>query len=387
MLNFTYCNPTKIIFGKGEIKNLGIELKKNNIKNVLFLYGKSSIFKNGVYNTVVKSLKDNNISFIELPGVKPNPVLSKVKEGIKLVKENNLDGIIAIGGGSVIDSSKAISAGSFYDGDVWDFFEGKGKLDKSLPIFTVLTISATGSEMNCGGVITNEEEGKKWAFGSPLLYPKVSILDPSIQSTLPSIQTANGAIDAISHVFELYFGGTDNTDMLDELSEGIVRNIIRHTKVLLKDSDNYNSRCELVWSATLALNGINGTGRIGDWSSHEIEHSLSVFNDIAHGSGLSIIMPAWMKYVKNKALDKFAKMGERIFNITEGSNEEKANEAIESLRSFYKQIGAPITLKEIGVTKNDLITIVDNASRLCPLGTLVELNREDILKILEIAFE
>ncbi|SHE36917.1 iron-containing alcohol dehydrogenase [Clostridium fallax] len=387
MLNFTYCNPTKIIFGKGTIEKLGMELKNNSIKKVLFLYGKSSILRNGVHEQVVNSLKENNIEFIELSGVKPNPVLSKVREGIEIVKKNQIDGIVAVGGGSVIDSAKAISAGSLYNGDVWNFFEDTDEVTNALPIFTVLTISATGSEMNCGGVITNEKECKKWSFGSPLLYPKVSILDPSVQSTLPPIQTVNGAIDAISHVFELYFGGTKNTDMLDELSEGIIRNIMKHTKILLRDNSNYESRCELVWSATLALNGINGTGRAGDWSSHQIEHSLSVFNDISHGSGLAIIMPAWMEYVKNKAINKFARLGEKVFNITEGSNEEKASEAINSLRLFYKEIGAPTTLKEIGITKEDLITIAVNAGRLAPIGTLTPLKEDDILKILELAFE
>ena len=386
MLNFNYCNPTKIIFGKDTIKNLGSNLKLFNIKNVLLLYGQGSIFKNGVYNEAVNSLKDNNINFVELSGVKPNPRLSKVKEGIKVIKENALQGIIAIGGGSVIDSAKAISAGSCYEGDVWELFEKKGTIKKALPIFTILTISATGSEMNSGGVITNEAEGKKWAFGSPLLYPKISILDPSIQSSLPNIQTANGCADAISHVLELYLDGTKNTDILDEISLGIIKTLIKHTKILLKDSHNYDSRCEFVWSATLALNGINGTGRVGDWASHQIEHSLSVLNDISHGSGLSIIMPAWMEYLKQNCLDKLVKLGENVFDIKDGTDIERANKAILALKDFYKEIGLPTSLRDANVKKEDLSFIAENASMLSPLGSLKKLYKDDIYNILNISY-
>jgi len=371
MLNFTLYNPTKLVFGENTIETIGEQLVKYRIKKVLIVYGKGSIMKNGVYDIVVDSLKNNNIEFIELSGVKPNPVLSKVQEGIKLAKENDVDGVLAVGGGSVIDSSKAIAAGVCYEGDVWEFFEGKGRVKKALPLFTVLTLSATGSEMNSGGVVTNEDEGKKWGFGSPLLYPKVSILDPSVQRSLPSNQTANGAIDAISHVFEAYYGGTEDTDTIK----------------LLKDSNNFKSRSELAFAATLALNGLNGVGRKGDWASHAIEHSLSVLNDIAHGSGLAIVMPAWMKYVYKEDVKKFAKFASHVFNINEGSDEEKALKGIEALRDFYKEIGAPITLKEVGVKREELDFIADNAAILAPLGTLKPLNRNDIYNILEIAFE
>lgn len=387
MLNFTLYNPTKLVFGESTIEAIGEHLVKSGIRKVLIVYGKGSIMKNGVYDTVVESLENNNIDYIKLSGVKPNPVLSKVQEGIKLAKENEVDGVLAVGGGSVIDSSKAIAAGVCYEGDVWELFEGKGSVKKALPLFTILTLSATGSEMNSGGVVTNEDEGKKWSFGSPLLYPKVSILDPSVQRSLPSNQTANGAIDAISHVFEAYYGGTESTDMLDELSEGIIRTVITHTRELLKDSNNYKSRSELAFAATLALNGLNGVGRKGDWASHSIEHSLSVLNDIAHGSGLAIIMPAWMKYVYKEDVKKFAKFACHVFTINEGSDEEKALKGIEALRDFYKEIGAPITLKEVGVKREELDFIADNAAILAPLGTLKPLKRDDIYNILEIAFE
>ncbi|SFB29723.1 iron-containing alcohol dehydrogenase [Clostridium frigidicarnis] len=387
MLNFKFKNPTKIVFGKDTISTIGSEIADFKVKKVLLVYGKGSIFKNGVYDTAVSSLKNNNIDFLELSGIKANPLLSKVKEGINIVKENNIDGILAIGGGSVIDSSKAISAGACYENDVWELFEGNGKLLNALPVFTILTLSATGSEMNFGGVITNELEGKKWAFGSPLLYPKVSIIDPSIQFTLPKIQTVNGAVDIITHVFEAYFDGVKNTDMIDELCEGIIKTVIKHSKILITDPKNYNSRCELAWASTLALNGLTGVGRHGDWASHDIEHSLSVFNDISHGSGLAIIMPAWMKYVYTCDTAKFAKMAKNIFNIQGDNNETLALNGINELQNFYKYLGAPTTLKEVGVKFEDINTIANNASLLSPMGSLKKLEKQDIQKILQIAFE
>ena len=387
MKNFTYLNPTKIVFGKDEVKSIGKELYRFGAKKVLLLYGKGSIFKNGVYDTVIKSLKDKNVEFVEVSGVKPNPILSKVYEAIKIAREQEVDGILAVGGGSVIDSAKTVAAGFYYDGDVWDFFEGKAKPYKALPIFTVLTISATGSEMNSGGVITNEKENKKWAFGSPLVYPKVSIIDPTVQYSLPKNQTINGGVDAITHVFELYFDKTKNNDIMDEVSEGIIRTIMKHIPILLKDPKNYESRANLAWSATLALNKINGTGRQGgDWSSHMIEHSLSAFYDVAHGAGLAVIAPAWMKYVYKEDISKWVRFAEKIFNVCDGTDEEKALKGIDRLIGFYKKIGAPTTLKELKIKKDDLEKIADNASMLCPMGNMKQLKRDDILNILNIAW-
>ncbi|WP_032121405.1 iron-containing alcohol dehydrogenase [Clostridium amazonitimonense] len=387
MLNFNFCNPTRMIFGKNTISSLGEQISKEGLKKVILLYGKGSIFKNGVYDEAISSLKENNIEYVELSGIKPNPVLSKVREAIGLMRENEVEAIVAIGGGSTIDTAKAASAGFYYEGDVWDLFEGKAVPKKALPIFTVLTISATGSEMNSGGVITNEDEDKKWGFGSPLLYPKVSIVDPSVQFSLPDNQTVNGAIDTLSHVFELYFDGTKNTDMMDELSEGIIRTMMKHVEILLKHRENYESRAEFAWCSTLALNGYNGTGRKGDWASHNIEHSLSAFYDIAHGAGLAIIFPAWMKYVQQCDVKKFERFAEKIFNITEGTSEEKGAKAIERLKDFYKSLGAPTTLKEIGVNKEELPKLADNAAMRAPIGSLKKLYREDILSIYEIAYE
>lgn len=388
MRNFIYHNPTKIIFGKDTVEKIGEEIKKQGVKKVLMIYGGGSIFNNGVYESVAASLKNNEIEFIEIKGVKPNPRLSKVKEAIEVGKRENVDGILAVGGGSVYDSSKITSIGIKYNGDVWDFYEGLATPKEALPLFGVLTLSATGSEMNAGAVITKEDESKKWGYGSPLLFPKVSIIDPSVQSSLPDKQTINTAVDTMSHVFELYFDGTDNVDIMKEYSEGILRTVMKHVKILLEDRENYQSRAQLAWCATLALNGSNAAGRtFGDWASHDIEHALSAIYDISHGEGLAIIFPAWMKYVYKEDVDSFERFSEKIFDIREGDKEEKIFKGINSLKEYFKSLGAPVTLKEIGVKKDELEKIADNAARTAPLGQLKKLERDDILKVLEIAYE
>lgn len=387
MENFEYYNPTKIIFGKRTIEKIGEELKLNGFKKVLFLYGKNSIINNGVYETVTNSLKNNNIDSVEVGGIKPNPVLSKVYEVIEICKKEKIDAVLAVGGGSVIDSAKAIAAGACYDGDIWDAFEGKVSLNTSLPIFTVLTLSATGSEMNAFAVITKENEKKKWAFTAGVSsFPKVSIIDPSIQSSLPIEQTTHGAVDAMSHIFELYFDGTDNTDIVDEYSEGLLRTIIKHTRILLNDHKNYESRAQLVWAATLALNGSNGTGRKwGDWATHNIEHSISAYYDIAHGAGLAIMFPAWMKYVYKIKPEKFARLAEKVFAVTEGTVEQKALSGIEAVKNFYKEINEPTSLTDINLTEKDIPELVENAALQAPLGRLKKLVKNDIESIFKIA--
>lgn len=386
MRNFEFVNPTKVLFGKGMISKLGAEIKERKISKVLFHFGKSSIFKNGVYDKVVKTLKENNIEWAELGGVKPNPVLSKVEEGIEICKKEKLEAVLAVGGGSVIDSAKAIGAGVLFNGNIWEAFEGTKRATKSLPIFTVLTISATASEMNGFAVITKEDENKKWAFTAGLdSYPKVTVIDPEVQSTLPNEQTVNGAVDTMSHIFELYFDGTKETDLQDEIAEGIIRTVMKHAKVLIDDPQNYESRANLAWSATLALNGINSAGRnYGDWSTHTLEHSLSAFYDIAHGAGLSIMFPAWMKYVYKNDVEKFARLGRNVFGL-EGNSEETALETINKVKEFFDEIGSPTSLKQIGVNEDELDKLTENASIRTPIGNLMKLEKEDIRNIYKLA--
>lgn len=387
MLNFEFQNPTKIIFGKNSISRIGIEIKKRGVTKLLLLYGKNSIFRNGVYDQAVLSLKENGIDFVELGGVKPNPVLSKVEEAVMLCKKEKLDGILAIGGGSVLDSAKAVGAG-FYLDDIWSIFDGRRIAEKSLPVFTILTISATGSEMNSGGVITKEDEMKKWPFRAGFeSFPKVSIIDPSVQASLPANQTVNGAIDALSHIFEYYFDGAKESEIQDEIAESMMRVIIKHVQILLKEPDNYDSRAQLAWCATMALNGSTAIGRnYGDWASHMLEHSVSAFYDIAHGAGLAIMFPAWMKYNYKHNLKKFARFAEKVFGIYSGADEEKAINGIEELIKLYKKFQAPVSLKEIGVKESDLNKLVENASLRLPLGRLKLMYKNDIEEIFRIAY-
>jgi hypothetical protein len=387
MKNFVFYNPTKILFGKGLLNKTGSEILNVGAKKILLLYGRGSIFKNGVYDAVINSLKSNGIDFVEVGGIKPNPTLSKVNEAIEFARRNKVDSILAVGGGSVIDSAKAIAAGYYYHNDVWDFFERKSAVKEALPIFVVLTISATGSEMNSGGVITNEKEQKKWAFGSPLLFPKFSIIDPTVQFSLPWSQTANGVIDAMAHVFELYFNGFDETDIQDEIAEGILRTLIKHSQILHDDPSNYESRSQIAWSATLALNGLNSAGRgRGDWASHMIEHSLSAFYDIAHGEGLGIILPAWMEYLYENDIYKFSRFAEKVFYINVSDKKKQAFEGINELKNFISSLNKPTRLREIGIKEEDIPKIAENASLSLPFGSLKNLTYDDIVSILKLAF-
>jgi len=387
MNNFVFHNPTKIIFGKGTISEIGKEIKAAGIRKVLLLYGGGSIKKNGVYDTVVKSLKDNGVEWVEVSGVVPNPVLSKVHEGIDVAKKERVEAILAVGGGSVLDSGKAIAAGFYYDGDIWDAYIGKYIITKALPLFTVLTLSATGSEMNGNSVVTNEKTKQKYAFSSIYAYPRVSIIDPTVQFTLPKEQVVNGAVDIITHVLENYFDSTRNTEIQDRISESLVKTVINNTEKILQNPEDYEARAQFAWCGTLALNGLTAAGKSGgDWASHRIEHSLSALYGIAHGAGLAIISPAWMKYVYEEYPEKFARFAEEVFEITEGTDEEKAVKGIEALKAWYKKIGAPVSLKDANIPEEDIEKILDNVCLMeLPLGGLKKLYREDIHEILKLA--
>lgn len=383
MQNFVFYNPTKLVFGKNTVEKIGEYLKKDNVKKVLLLAGGGSIKKNGVYEKVVRSLVENGVEKIEVWGVRPNPVLSKVKEAISVAKNENVDAILAVGGGSVIDSAKAVAAGVRYEGDVWDFYSGKAKVKEAMPLYAILTLSATGTEMNGNSVVTNEETLEKFSFSSIHVYPKVSVVDPEVQYTLPQNQLVNGAVDAISHVMEYYFDG-EEVSLTDRIDEGIIKTIMQTTEVLLDDPKNYDARANFALSTTLALNGVSGLGhKGGDWSSHAIEHALSALNpDVAHGAGLAVVFPAWMKYVCNQAPERFVQFGENIFGLKNC----KPEEAINALSDWYKKIGAPTTLKELGFKEEDIEKLTEIASKMAPMGKLKKLERDDIKKILEIAY-
>lgn len=383
MENFVFQNPTKLVFGKGTVEKIGEYLKKDGIKKVLLLYGGGSIKKNGVYEKVVRSLIENGVEKVEVSGVRPNPVLSKVHEAIDVARKNDVQAILAVGGGSVVDSAKAVAAGFYYEGDIWDAFIGKYNVKKALPLYVILTMSATGTEMNGNGVVTNEETKEKFYFSSKHVYPVLSIVDPTTQFSLPKEQVVYGAIDAISHVMEYYFD-TTGSDLIDRIDEGIIKTLIETTEVLIKEPENYEARANFCLATTLALNGLTGMGTNGgDWSSHELEHAVSALKpDVAHGAGLAIVFPAWMTYVKDKISEKLIKFGKNILGL---DGEITPERTIEALKNWYSSIGAPVKLSEVGFTKEDIDELTKTANKHAPFGTVKELREEDIRKIYEIA--
>lgn len=388
MEDFVFQNTAKIIFGKGAENKAGSEIKKFGGSKVLLHYGGGSIKKTGLYDRVVLSLKENGLDFVELGGVSPNPVVSLIRKGIVLCKKNKVDFILAVGGGSVIDSAKAISIGCNYDGDVWDFFEGKSKPETAIPIGVVLTIPAAGSESSVVTVITNEDGLIKRGYHSEAFLPRFAILNPELTMTLPLFQIACGAADILAHTFERYFTPTKHRDLTDRLCEGLMLSVIKNAeKVLKKEKPDYDSMAELMWASTIAHNGILGTGRKEDWASHKFGHELSALFGITHGASLSIMFPAWMKYVYRKNLDLFVQFAERVFSVNpEGLKKEKiALKGIECLEKFYISIGLPTRLSEINV---DLGRINEMAGKIVsrgPVGNLVKIEKEDAIKIYKLA--
>lgn len=366
MQNFTFSNPTKIIFGKAVIAKLG-RAAADAGKKALLVYGGGSIKKNGVYDVLTGALKEAGVEIVEHPGVKPNPVISHVREGVKKAVENGCDLVIAAGGGSVIDESKAIAAGARYKGDTWDFFCGKAQVREALPLFVAVTLPATASEMNAGSVVTNEATAQKFSAHSPALYPRVSALDPEVTMTLPKAQVANGAVDTIAHVLEGYFTASDHDAvMTNELVHAISRSVITTTRRIMSDPSDYNARASMMWSATLALNGLGvcGYGRM-QFINHAIEHSLSALYDIAHGAGLAIVIPAWLKY--HLELDgpaRLEKFGAAVFGT------KTAEEAVKAFEDFFREVGAPVRLGDAGIPAGDIPRIAENAMHLIRLWGL-----------------
>ncbi len=380
MNSFNFFNPTKIIFGENAINNLANEVK--NYKNILFTYGGGSIKKNGIYNKVIQILKNKNV--IELDGIMPNPRKEKVYEGIELCKNNNIDFILAVGGGSVIDCSKAIAIGAKTDKDFWQtFYIDWEECTDAIPLGTILTLSATGTEMDSGSVITDWENHIKTHYDSEHMFPKFSILDPSYTYTLPKEQTIYGSIDILAHVFEQYFSMPDESNLSDNLAEAIIRTVIDNLEIAIENPNNYNARANLMWCSTMALNGIIGLGKEQDWNSHQIEHALSGIYDIAHGAGLAIVFPNWMKYVYKNSINKFKKYAVNIWNVdTKNKTEEEiALEGINKTKEYFSRVGAPVTLSEVNIPESDIDKIVETVI-LTGEGSYLKINKEDIKNIL-----
>ena len=329
MHDFEFYNPTKIIFGKGKENLIGKVLKDYDIKKVLFVYGQSSIKNTGLYDRVISSLKENDIQWVEHGGVKPNPVLSHTREGIEKAKKENVDVVLAVGGGSVLDEGKAIAVGAKSDVDVWEYFHRDKEITDALPVFTILTLAATGSEMNGYAVITNEETQEKLSIGSELIYPKVSILNPELTFTVSKEYQAYAAVDAIAHTIEWYFTCIVCPNLENRLVESIVKTVMETTEKILQNPTDYDARAEFMWAATLALNGITRTGYAGGvYVNHMIAHSLGALYDLPHGACLSIVIPAWMWWYKDKSRKQFDRFAKEVFNLP------TAEEGIKALKNF-----------------------------------------------------
>ncbi len=386
MLDFTFHNATKIIFGRDTEKKVGEEISKLG-KKVLFHYGGGSIKKTGLYDRVVESLKESGVEIFELGGVMPNPRLSLVREGIELCRKNNVDAILAVGGGSVIDSAKAIGIGVPYEGDVWDFYSKGKKVEEMLPLGVVLTIPAAGSESSGGSVITNEDGWYKRAANSVAMRAKFAIMNPELTFTLPAYQTAVGAVDIMSHVMERYFTNVKNVDFTDRLCEATLRTMIRNTPIAIKEPENYDARAEIMWAGTIAHNDLLSTGRIGDWATHGMEHELSAIYDIAHGGGLAIMWAPWMTYVYKHDVERFAQFAYRVWDVEpDFRNQEKvALEGIKRLKEFFASLGIPVTLTGAGIPEDKFDEMARKATEEGPLGQFVKLDKDDVKKIYELA--
>lgn len=388
MQNFFWHNPTAVIFGRDTVNELASHLKAANVKSVLLVFGGKGTFKSGAYAKVTEMLNKSGITFSEVNDVKSNPLISKVREGISRVKAGGIDAILPVGGGSVFDTAKAIAAGSCYSGDVWDFFTGKAKITKAFPIYGVLTASASSSEVNNIAVVSNPEEELKVSISSPALYPKVSVIDPSFQFTLPVKQTVYGGVDIIAHILERVLDGDEGSELIDDQGYALIRTMMRVIPDLIEDPKNYDSRADYAMAGMMAHSGFLSLGREtrGDFSSHKLGHSISLLFGAAHGASLSVIMPAWSRYLYEDNPVPFARLGENVFDIYDGSDEDKAIDAIESLEDFFKEINAPTTLRELGIKESDIEKLTENACKLLPFGSLKELNEEDVNEIYKLAY-
>ena len=355
MFDFTFHNPTKIEFGRDKERNIGLYMREFDAKRTLLIYGSERIKKDGLFDKVTASLKENGIEFTELGGVVSNPVLSKVYEGIELARKFNADSVLSVGGGSCLDSAKAIAAGALYGGDVWDFFTGKNP-SRALKIFDVITLAATGSEMNSGAVVTNEATKQKFSIHGDVLYPLVSVVNPELQKSVSREYLVYSAADVIAHSIEGYFTASVQPSIINLYIEANIKTVMKTTEILLADPDDYDARAEFAWAATMALNGLTYVGTHGySYPNHMLEHAMSAVVNCAHGAGLAVIMPAWMKWYKSQNLGAFERFAREIFGV------DSADEGIAAFKAWLSKIGAPVSLKAVGIEGETLDEVVNLA--------------------------
>ncbi len=383
MNNYSFCVPTDIRFGKGQVACLATEIARFG-KKVLMVYGGGSIKKTGLYDQIREVLGEYEV--YELSGIEPNPKLSSVRAGAAICKEKGIEAILAVGGGSTIDASKHIACAAFYDGDPWDLVLDRSKAVKALPIFTVLTICATGSEMNPGAVISNEETKEKLEINSPILYPTLSVCDPTYMYTLPRRQTAAGTADIVSHILEQYFQPCDDAYITDRLSEAALKTCFKYGPIALECPENYEARANLMWTSSIALNHLLTFGKGGAWSVHPIEHVLSAYYDITHGEGLAILTPRWMRYVLNdETVHRFAMYARNVWDVDAADDREAALAGIEKTEKWFEEMGLPKTLGEVGIDDSCLDEMAKEAVRTSGISSraYVKLTQSDVRKIYE----
>lgn len=384
MLNFDYSIPTKIFFGKDQIKRLPDQLSQYGSR-ILLIYGGGSIKKIGLYNKVIDLLSKNHLTFWELSGIDPNPRIESVRLGIDLCRNHQIDFILAVGGGSTIDCAKLIAAGFYYDADPWDLVIGKAKIEKALPLGTILTLSATGSEMDPIAVISNPETNQKIGMSHPTLAPKFSILDPTYTYSVPKNQTAAGTADIMSHVFEAYFSNIQSAYLQSRMAEAILKTCIKYGPIAMEEPENYEARANLMWASSLAINGLLSYGKERKWSCHPIEHELSAYYDITHGVGLAIITPYWMEYIlDDNTVEVFKDYGVNVWGLNPSEEAYTiAQKAISNTKDFFRSLGLPTTLRSVNINEEKLEIMANAATKHGPLGGFRPINTQDVLQILK----
>lgn len=385
MQNFYYNIPTRIYFGKGQIKNLGENLKKLSDK-VLLVYGGGSIKKSGLYDEVTEQLSNAGIVWQELSGVEPNPRIESVRKGVEICRAHGLGAVLAVGGGSVIDCAKIVASGTCYEGDPWDQVLDNRKITKALPVASVLTLSATGSEMDGFAVISDLEKNEKWGTGNEITKPVFSILDPEYTYTVSKRQTAAGTADIMSHTFENYFTQEKGAFLQARFCESVLKTCIRYAPIAIAEPENYEARANLMWASSMAINGICSYGENTAWAVHPMEHELSAFYDITHGVGLAILTPYWMEYVLNEdTVWRFVEYGKNVWGIAEGADMEIARSAIAKTKEFFASLGLPATLHEIGIDGEHFDVMAQKAADGGLKYGFIPLDKEDVLKIFAMA--